>query len=298
MKTLIHSQSVSMLEGLKSGIEFCRPDCTFTAGQDSRGNWLLIEDTLDGKDAHYTLTENGLQPGPELKDYSVTLVEVGDEGDLDFEFQFECQAEDEEHAKEQASNAYPECAVLKVNHSEPRPKQPETWFAFADNQLVPLGRHQNFEQADAVAPGQTHWIFNDQSLKQFIEQAVPMLQAPVITSVPVQHWSVAEGSSEEGVQLPTFSLKVTDKRALNSSFDVEVIPNEADDISQMSAWFEINNLIEDKEHLPCAHFHFNSTNLAFSLFKRGDHYIVRLENQVQVKPTTLPDGTQAFVISE
>ncbi len=298
LKTLIHSQSVSLLEGLKSGIELCRSGCTFTAGKDSRGHWLVIEDTLAGKDAHYMLTENGIQPAPDLNDYCVTIVEVGNEGDLDFEFQFECQAEDEEHAKEQASNAYPECAVLKVQLREPRKRQPEVWFAFVDNQLVQLGRHENFEQADSVAPGQTHWIFNDQSLKQFIEQAVPMLPAPIITSIPVQHWSVADGSSEEGGQLPTFNLKVTDQRALNSSFYVDVTRDGTDDVGQMVASFEINTLIEDKEHLPCAHFHFNSDNLAFSLFKRGDHYIVRPENQVQLKSTTLPDGTQAFIISE
>lgn len=175
------------------------------------------------------------------------------------------------------------------------------WFAFADDKLASLGRHESFELADAAAPGQTHWIFNETSLKQFVEQAIPMLEAPVITSVPIQHWSVKDGSPELVSSAPAFNLKVTDQRAMRNSFfvDVEKASDGANDSTQvMSTAFEINNLVDDGEHMPCMHLHFASGNLAFSLFKRGDEYILRPEVQVEIKPIALPCRTPAFVISE
>ncbi|MBS3912708.1 MAG: hypothetical protein KGZ70_12955 [Hydrogenophaga sp.] len=266
-------------------------------GSDSNGFYLEFDDPAGHSRKVMKQTPSGLQLVESLEKYAVQLSEPTEGEEGPFVHTFECFAESESHAVEQARNAYPEDEILGAGRTPPRTSTP-SWYAFSDDRLVPLGRHSTFEEADASAPGQTHWLFNEQSLQRFVELAIAILPAPIITSVPVQHWSVADGSSEKGANLPNFSLEVTDQRVLNNSFYVDVIPNEADDIGQMRAAFEINNLIEGKEHLPCAHFHFNSDHLAFSLFKRRDQYIVRPENQVQLKPTTLPDGTHAFVISE
>lgn len=297
MKKHIHCKTKSLLDTFANVVELSQPRGTITRGEDANGYWLLFEDTLEGEDTSYTLTERGLQPLRVLKDYAVQVREPGANGDPDFNFLFECQAENEEHAKEQALNAYPEDTVISVQLKVPS-KKAHAWYSFADDKLVALGRHESFEQADALAPGQSHWIFNDQSLTQFVEQAIPMLPAQVMTSVPVKHWAVADGSMLGGDITPSFNMLVTDQRALNSSLHLDVAKDGEGDAARMSASFEINSLIDDDEHLPCVHLHFDNGNLAFSVFKRGDQYILRPENQVEIKPTVLPGKTRALVISE
>ncbi len=46
------------------------------------------------------------------------------------------------------------------------------WFAMLDTeQVVHLGRFGSFEDADAVAPGNTIWIFGELGLKNLVQSA-------------------------------------------------------------------------------------------------------------------------------
>lgn len=54
----------------------------------------------------------------DLISYVVELVEAGTEEDEDGDTAttlFRCEAEDEDHAKEQAENAYPDCEIVEVS---------------------------------------------------------------------------------------------------------------------------------------------------------------------------------------
>jgi hypothetical protein len=56
-----------------------------------------------------TLEVTGLEPSGVLKPFHMLVEEAGDDGET---LEFECQAEDAEHACEQAVSAYPGCKVL------------------------------------------------------------------------------------------------------------------------------------------------------------------------------------------
>lgn len=47
-----------------------------------------------------------------MKNYIVKIVEEPSESD--FELNFECQAEDSDHAREQVIDAYPRCRVIRI----------------------------------------------------------------------------------------------------------------------------------------------------------------------------------------
>ena len=47
-----------------------------------------------------------------MKNYIVKIVEEPSESD--FELDFECQAEDSDHAREQAIDAYSRCRVIRI----------------------------------------------------------------------------------------------------------------------------------------------------------------------------------------
>ena len=53
-----------------------------------------------------------------LKEYRVSLRE--EPGDTDFMLIFDCWAEDEDHAEEQAWDAYPGCEVKHIVEKEPK----------------------------------------------------------------------------------------------------------------------------------------------------------------------------------
>lgn len=70
--------------------------------------------------------EEGELTMPELRNYLVTLREDADAADTIF---FDCQAEDEEHAKEQALNAYPEGEVVEIVIAKDHDGESPAWTA-------------------------------------------------------------------------------------------------------------------------------------------------------------------------
>ena len=266
-------------------------------GSDSNGFYLEFDDPAGHSRKVMKQTPSGLQLVESLEKYAVQLREPKEGEEGPFVHTFECFAESESHAMEQARNAYPEDEILGAGRTPPRTSTP-SWYAFSDDRLVPIGRHSTFEEADASAPGQTHWIFNEQSLRNFVEQAVENLTVPMISKVEVFNWDSADKYGGHQKATWAYEAEVVDQRRINGQLYVSVAASGGQTDDAMHASFEINSLELNRSYTQCMHVHFDSDNLAFSLFKRGDQYIVRPENQVQLKPTTLPDGTHAFVISE
>lgn len=58
MKTLIYSASEELLDGFKVGSHWRLEGTNYTQSVDSRGYWLLIEDTTPGDNQTYELTQD------------------------------------------------------------------------------------------------------------------------------------------------------------------------------------------------------------------------------------------------
>jgi hypothetical protein len=113
------------------------------------------------------------------------------------------------------------------------------------------------------------------------------VQAPDL--VEVRHWDPERRPSGG-----PFVMEVTDLRAQSGPLCVDLAPQsgEIDDI--MGASFEVNNLPGGPE-TACMHLHFTPDELALSIFKHGDKYILRPERGVSIVATVLPDGESAYV---
>ncbi len=64
----------------------------------------------------------------------------------------------------------------------------------------------------------------------------------------------------------------------------------------LSLTLEINRLPEGKVDTQCAHLHFDGDNLAVSIYKQGDAYILRPETDVTIKQTRLPNGEYGYIL--
>lgn len=113
--------------------------------------------------------------------------------------------------------------------------------------------------------------------------------------VPVSHWA----STEYGSDLPAgerFLMEVVDKREQNGQLFVDVGAEDGNVDDILTASFEISNLPGSRAHTQVVHLHFNDEELAMSVFKQGDKYILRPETNVTIVPTVLPNGERAFIL--
>lgn len=113
-------------------------------------------------------------------------------------------------------------------------------------------------------------------------QRVNKEQHSAPSSVPVAHW---DSYAADG-QVMTHQIDVADQRKENGQLFLDVTKvNENADVS-MGITIEINsNPLNDAEHVPCAHIHFDGDHLALSLFKVGRRILARPESDVVVEPT-------------
>lgn len=136
------------------------------------------------------------------------------------------------------------------------------------------------------------------------EQSVPQDTAsesanqPALDIVAVHHWDspIYNGEDTAGTDPTNFLMEVTDQRHGNGQLFVDVASEDGDDV--MSAAFEIGNLPESRTQCQVVHLHFGNEELAISLYKQGDAYILRPEHGVSVLPTTLPNGERAFIVRQ
>lgn len=107
--------------------------------------------------------------------------------------------------------------------------------------------------------------------------------------VAVRHWDASRRGEP-------FVMEVTDLRASNGSLCVDVAPlsGEVDDVLGVS--FEIGDLPGTRDETACLHLRFTPDAIAMSVFKRGDSYVLRMENGVTLRPTVLPSGEPGFVL--
>lgn len=119
------------------------------------------------------------------------------------------------------------------------------------------------------------------------------------SQVKVVHWDATRYGREgiEDTGSTPFVLGAWDRREASGQFDVTMAPADGDVDDLLYALFEVNRLPGSKDDTQCVHIHFDSENLAFTVFKQGSSYIVRPENGVQVTHTSLTTGEQALVVA-
>lgn len=107
--------------------------------------------------------------------------------------------------------------------------------------------------------------------------------------VAVRHWDTSRRGEP-------FVMEVTDLRASNGSLCVDVAPlsGEVDDVLGVS--FEIGDLPGTRDETACLHLRFTPEAIAMSVFKRGDSYVLLLDNGVTLRSTVLPSGEPGFVL--
>lgn len=119
------------------------------------------------------------------------------------------------------------------------------------------------------------------------------------SQIQVVHWDATrygrEGSEDDGST--PFVLGAWDRRAASGQFDVTMAPADGDVDDLLYTMFEVNRIPGSKCDTQCVHIHFDSENLAFSVFKQGSSYVVRPETGVTVHNTTLPTGEHALVVA-
>lgn len=102
-----------------------------------------------------------------------------------------------------------------------------------------------------------------------------------------------------GGEAPTcdpFVMEVTDQRKEHGRMFIDVAAESGNIDDLMPVSLEINRLPGSRTDVQCMHVGFDADNMAFSLFKQGDRYILRPEVGVVLLPTTLPDGNRAFIV--
>lgn len=124
--------------------------------------------------------------------------------------------------------------------------------------------------------------------------SVPDASKP-IDIVSVFHWDSTRYCGDLDTS-DHFLMEVTDQRQEHGRMFVDVATENGDMDDVMSVSLEINHLPGSKTDVQCMHVSFDPDNMAFSLFKQGDRYILRPEAGVELRPTVLPDGTSAFIL--
>jgi hypothetical protein len=93
-----------------------------------------------------------------------------------------------------------------------------------------------------------------------------------------------------------FDVQLVDQRYHNGQLYVDVASDDGDFNNVMSMCFEIGRLnLLDTDGTQCAHLHFNGDNLAVSIFKQADKYILRPENGVRLYSDSI-DGERVYIL--
>lgn len=130
-------------------------------------------------------------------------------------------------------------------------------------------------------------------LANSIEGAMELAGTPEVipSRVAVDYWEDHKHLEER-----KFFMEITDQRRTNSQMYIDIAPIEGDIDDILSLSLEINRLPEDETDRQCTRLHFDGDNLAVSIFKDGDGYILRPETDVRIRDIQLANGELAWRI--
>lgn len=100
----------------------------------------------------------------------------------------------------------------------------------------------------------------------------------------VGYWNdniyTGEDENTEGMQ---WACQINDQRRSSGQLYVDLYPVEGDLDDGFSLTIEVNRLGQVGASMPCVHVHFDGDNMAFSLFKQNDKFILRPEAEVELE---------------
>lgn len=118
-------------------------------------------------------------------------------------------------------------------------------------------------------------------------------------SVPVEHWASARYRVDQGL-VPVggqkFEMEIEDRRETTGQLWVTTSAEGGSVDDMLAVCLEVNQLRPEDGDTQAAHVHFDSDNLAFTIFKQGDRYLLRLETGVTLKQEHLADGAIIWVV--
>lgn len=173
---------------------------------------------------------------------------------------------------------------------------PDSMVAHLVSMLLDVG------MADAVATAEDADNCGDAA--KFAEEAVKLeigtcrpKDSP--TAEMIGYWDgihYHEGGDRDTEGL-AFECEIRDMRRESGQVTVDIAPESGNPDDGLYAAFEINRLNGSKDECPCLHVAFDHDNMALSMFKQGDKFILRPETGVEIRSTVLPDGEAAFIVN-
>lgn len=101
--------------------------------------------------------------------------------------------------------------------------------------------------------------------------------------VDVKHWD----AYADPEIVDTHKFEIDDQRESNGQAFITIAANEGDLDDMLSITMEVNvNPVTGIEHVPCAHVHFDDSEIAMSLFKIGNKILFRPESNVTIERFT------------
>lgn len=118
------------------------------------------------------------------------------------------------------------------------------------------------------------------------------------SSVPVSHW---DNYKVKPLAEHDFMIDVDDQRATKGQMFIDIGAKEGQLDDLFAVTLEVNRLLsksgaDDNPCVPCVHIHFDSDNMAGSLFKVADKIIFRPETDVFISEILLDNGEKAYQI--
>lgn len=100
----------------------------------------------------------------------------------------------------------------------------------------------------------------------------------------VGYWNdniyTGDDENTEGMQ---WACQINDQRRSSGQLYVDLYPVEGDLDDGLSLTIEVNRLSQEGTSMPCVHVSFDGSNMAFSLFKQNDKFILRPETEVELE---------------
>ena len=116
-----------------------------------------------------------------------------------------------------------------------------------------------------------------------------------VTNIAVEYWNSTKYNPDGDVPNTQYEMEVDDQRESGQLFASIITTNgKVEDVLPIT--LEIHRLPGSEQDLPCAHVHFDDSNLAFSVFKLNDKIVIRPENYVKFKTYRLENGEFGWIV--
>jgi len=122
---------------------------------------------------------------------------------------------------------------------------------------------------------------------------------PELSTVKVNHWRSERytGDKEFGSPEGEYELEVNDRRKVSGQLWVTTSPESGDTEDLLSICMEVSHLQVSEGSTQVAHVHVGSDDVLFSIFKRADSLVLRLEQGVKMRQEVLDeDGTNVWIV--